>query len=85
MAEKALTRLRNLLNLELQTQWRERAFAGGVAAFCERWAADAKADGANPGLLQEIIERLTRYADAESAERERRLRSLLDLLGELIY
>ena len=82
MAEKALTRLRNLLNLELQTQWRERAFAGGVAAFCERWAADAKADGANPGLLQEIIERLTRYADAESAERERRLRSLLDLLGE---
>ena len=82
MAERALTRLRNLLNLELQTQWRERAFAGGVAAFCERWEADARADGAHPGLLQEIVERLTRYADAETAERERLLRSLLDLLDE---
>jgi len=58
MAERALTRLRNLLNLEIQTRWRERAFSGGVAAFCERWAADAKADEVQPGLLQEILERL---------------------------
>ena len=82
MAESALTRLRNLLNLEIETHWRERAFAGGVVAFCERWAADAKADGAHPGLLQEIVERLTRYANAETAERERLLRSLLELLEE---
>lgn len=82
MAEKALTRLRNLLNLEIQTRWRERAFAGGVAAFCERWAADARADSVQPGLLQEILERLTRYADAESDERERLLNSLLGLLDE---
>ena len=60
MAEKALTRLRNLLNLELQTQWRGRAFRGGVPAFCERWAADAEADGTNPGLLREVVERLIR-------------------------
>ena len=83
MAEKALTRLRNLLNLELQTGWGERAFAGGVATFCERWAADAKADDVQPGLLQEIVERLTRYADTESDERERLLNSLLALLDEL--
>ena len=83
MAEKALTRLRNLLNLEIQTRWRERAFAGGVAAFCERWAADARADEVQPGLLQEILERLSRYADAESNERARLLNSLLDLLDEL--
>ena len=82
MAEKALTRLRNLLNLEIQTRWRERAFAGGVAAFCERWAADARADSVQPGLLQEIVERLTRYADAESDERERMLNALLGLLDE---
>ena len=82
MAEKALTRLRNLLNLEIQTRWRERAFAGGVAAFCERWAADARADSVQPGLLQEIVERLTRYADAESDERERLLNALLGLLDE---
>ena len=83
MAERALTRLRNLLNLEIQTRWRERAFSGGVAAFCERWAADAKADEVQPGLLQEILERLSRYADAESNERARLLNSLLDLLDEL--
>ncbi|MDE0631257.1 MAG: ATP-dependent DNA helicase RecG [Caldilineaceae bacterium] len=83
MAERALTRLRNLLNLEIQTRWRERAFAGGVAAFCERWAADAKADAVQPGLLQEILERLSRYADAEGDERARLLNSLLDLLDEL--
>ena len=83
MAEKALTRLRNLLNLEIQTGWRERAFAGGVVTFCERWAADAKADEVQPGLLQEIVERLTRYADAESDERERLLNSLFALLDEL--
>jgi ATP-dependent DNA helicase RecG len=82
MAEKALTRLRNLLKLEIQTRWRERAFAGGVAAFCERWAADARADSVQPGLLQEIVERLTRYADAESDERERLLNALLGLLDE---
>ena len=82
MAEKALTRLRNLLNLEIQTRWRERAFAGGVAAFCERWAADARADSVQPGLLQEIVERLTRYADAESDERERLLNALIGLLDE---
>ena len=82
MAERALTRLRNLLNLEIQTQRRGRAFAGGVAAFCERWSADARADGAHPGLLQEIVERLTRYADADREERERLLRSLFDLLDE---
>ena len=83
MAESALTRLRNLLNLEIQTRWRERAFAGGVAAFCERWAADARADAVQPGLLQEILERLSRYADAEGDERARLLNSLLDLLDEL--
>ena len=82
MAEKALTRLRNLLKLEIQTRWRERAFAGGVAAFSERWAADARADSVQPGLLQEIVERLTRYADAESDERERLLNALLGLLDE---
>ncbi len=83
MPERALTRLRNLLKLEIQTRWRERAFAGGVAAFCERWAADAKADAIQPGLLQEILERLSQYADAESDERARLLNSLLDLLDEL--
>ena len=83
MAEKALIRLRNLLNLEIQTGWRGRAFAGGVATFCDRWTADAQADEVQPGLLQEIVERLTRYADAESDERERLLKSLLDLLDEL--
>ena len=82
MAERALTRLRNLLNLEIQTRWRERAFAGGVAAFCERWAADAKADSVQPGLLQEIIQRLSQYAAAESDERAQLLNSLLDLLDE---
>ena len=82
MAERALTRLRNLLNLEIQTRWRERAFAGGVAAFCERWAADAKADAVQPGLLQEIVERLSQYAHAEGDERARLLNSLLDLLDE---
>ncbi len=82
MAERALTRLRNLLNLEIQTRWRERAFAGGVAAFCERWTADAKADAVHPGLLQEIVERLSQYAGAESDERARLLNSLLDLLDQ---
>ncbi len=82
MAEKALTRLRNLLNLEIQTQWRGRAFRGGVSAFCERWSADAEADGTNPGLLREIVERLTQYADADSDERERLLSSLLELVDE---
>lgn len=83
MADRALTRLRNLLNLEAQTNWRERAFAGGVSAFCERWAADARADAVQPGLLQEIVERLTQYANAESDERARLLNSLLTLLDEL--
>ena len=83
MAERALTRLRNLLNLEIQTRWRERAFAGGVTAFCERWEADAKADAVQPGLLQEIVQRLSQYADAESDERARLLNSLLELLDEL--
>lgn len=83
MAERALTRLRNLLNLEIQTRWRERAFAGGVTAFCERWAADAKAEAVQPGLLQEIIDRLTQYGNAESHERERLLNSLLELMDEL--
>ena len=83
MAEKALTRLRNLLMLEIQTNWRERSFSGGVVAFCERWAADAREDAVPSGLLQEIVERLTRYADAGSGERELLLRSLLDLLDEL--
>ncbi|MCZ0939171.1 MAG: ATP-dependent DNA helicase RecG [Caldilineaceae bacterium] len=82
MAERALTRLRNLLNLEIQTRWRERAFAGGVAAFCERWTADAQADAVHPGLLQEIVERLSQYAGAESDERARLLNSLLDLLDQ---
>ncbi len=83
MAERALTRLRNLLNLEIQTRWRERAFAGGVAAFRERWAEDAKAEAVHPGLMQEVIDRLSQYADAESDERERLLNSLLELLDEL--
>ena len=83
MAERALTRLRNLLNLEIQTRWRERAFSGGVAAFCERWAADAKADAVQPDLLQEILQRLSQYADAESDERARLLNALLELLDEL--
>ena len=83
MAERALTRLRNLLKLEIQTRWRERAFAGGVTAFCERWAEDAKAEAVQPGLMQEIIDRLSQYADAESDERERLLNSLLELLDEL--
>ncbi len=82
MAEKALMRLRNLLALEIQTHWREKAFAGGVVAFRERWLADAEADAVHPGLLREIVERLTRYADAESDERERLLRSLLSLLDD---
>ena len=83
MAERALTRLRNLLKLEIQTRWRERAFAGGVTAFCERWAEDAKAEAVQPGLMQEIIDRLSQYADAESDERERLLNALLELLDEL--
>ncbi len=83
MAERALTRLRNLLNLEVQTNWRERAFAGGVAAFCDRWAADARAEEVQPGLLQEIVERLSHYADAETDERARLLNSLITLLDEL--
>jgi len=68
--------------LEIQTRWRERAFAGGVAAFCERWTADAQADAVHPGLLQEIVERLSQYAGAESDERARLLNSLLDLLDQ---
>ena len=56
---------------------------GGVIAFCRRWAVDAEADGVHPGLLKEIVERLTRYSEADSSERERLLRSLFGLLDEL--
>ena len=76
--------LQKILELEEHKGFQDSAVGGGLTAFAERWAAQARArQPLADGLIDAIRDTLLPYTEQGRSSREVRLRRALDLLGRL--
>ncbi|MDQ2807118.1 MAG: ATP-dependent DNA helicase RecG [Chloroflexota bacterium] len=76
--------LQKILELEEHKGFLDSAVGGGLTAFAERWAAQARArQPLADGLIDAIRDTLLPYTEQGRSSREVRLRRALDLLGRL--
>ncbi|MDQ6739572.1 MAG: hypothetical protein M3021_04175, partial [Actinomycetota bacterium] len=76
--------LQKILQLEEHKGFQDSAVSGGLAAYAERWAAQARArQPAANGMIDAIRDILLPYSEQGRSSREVRLRRAVDLLARL--
>jgi ATP-dependent DNA helicase RecG len=74
--------LQRILQLEEHKGFQDTAMAGGLSAYADQWAAQARARRpAAAGLVNAIRDTLAPYSEQTRSSRETRLRRTLDLLA----
>lgn len=83
MAVSAFQRLLRVLELEEKQGWRNRAVIGGLAAMGERWADDARQEGADTRVVEMVLLLMVNYEEADQENRPDILEAMRQALGGL--
>ncbi len=83
MAVSAFQRLLRVLELEEKQGWRNRAVIGGLAAMGQRWADDARQEGADAQVVEMVLLLMVNYQEADQENRPDILEAMRQALGGL--
>lgn len=76
----SIQKLYNILRIEVENQFFNRAVIGGLDRILERWTAEARQDQLGEDVIQEVLSALQRYPKLSLQERAQTLENLWNTL-----
>ena len=79
---RSLEKLIKILNLEIQSNYADKAIIGGLHKYLPNWITEARTDQVPEELIQQIEVLLTQYSDLDNPARESGIKSILRKIRE---